>query len=500
MRTIVRATLLVTLMAVVGQVVAFVTQIATASLFGTGAGMDAFFAGTAVPQYAIAVLLGSLAMVFLPVFIDYTSSGREEEAWQVASSLINLCLLGLGALAILAVWFSDVILSSTAPGLSEPVLLQASQIAAISWPSVLATVLIVVLTGIYQSGSRFGWPAVVPVIGALLTLALLLLLATRLGTVGLAIALTVGSLVQMGLLLPLALKSGGYRLSLNWHHPGVQRVLRLLVPLLVVNLVAKSTPLVDRFFASTMPEGSISQLGYAFRIFGVLSLLLSTGIATVIFPRMALNAATWDMAGLRQTMSAGLRVMWLAIAPAMTIGIALALPLIIVVFQRGQFRIDDAVAVAGLIQVYLLALPAACLANVTGRGFFALKDTQTVAVLGSVETVAYVVYAAVLARLFGVLGLAFGYVLFFNISLAWQALVVRHKAGKVGGQRVVSSFLRTGLAALAGGAAAWGVTQLTADSWLQLGLGALLGLSVYGLSLLLLRSPEIEQVWSSLRA
>jgi len=498
MRSIAGSVLVVTLLTLAGQVLAFATQMMMAAFFGAGAGMDAFLAANAIPQYVIAVVLGSLSVVFVPVFIEYLKTGREDEAWLVASSIINLTLLGLGVLVIAGVLFPEVILGATAPGLIKGVRLQAVQVAVITWPSVLATGVISLLTGIYQSQARFGWPAAVPVIGAFVNLSMIFILTQRFGIIGLAIANTVGILLQAGLLLPLAFKRGCYRLTLNWRHPGVGKVLRLLLPLVIANVVAKSIPVIDRFFASKMEEGSISHLGYAFRIFSVLSVLISTGIATVVFPRMATNVASTEISNLRRTISGSMRVMWLAIAPVMAISRALALPLIMVLFRRGQFSLDDAIVVSGLMQIYLLALPAACLATVTGRSFYELKDTRTVAILGSLESLAYVLYAWVLSQRFGVMGVAFAFVLYFNISLLWQALVMRYKVGQVGGRTVINSFVRTGLAAILGGAAAWSVTVLMPNVWLQLVLGAVSGLSVYFLGLWFLQTSEIDLMWKSL--
>jgi putative peptidoglycan lipid II flippase len=495
MRKIVGATLLVTLFALAGQVITFATQVVTAALFGAGAGMDAFLAASAVPQYVIAVLLGSLGFVFVPVFVDYLATGREDEAWQIASSVINLSLLAVGSLVGLGVLFPDAILGLTAPGLSEAVHRQAAQIAVITWPAVLATGVISLLTGIYQSQSRFGWPAAVPVIGAIVNFGLVVTLANRMGIVGLAIATTLGIVLQVGLLLPLALKKGRYRLILNWRHPAVLQVLRLLFPLVLASLVSKSTPLIDRFLASGMPEGNISHLGYAFRIFSIINMLISTGIATVIFPRMAVDVAGSDFSSLRRTISVGLRVMWLAIAPVMVIGLVLALPVVTAVFQRGKFGAADAVAVAGLLQVYLFALVGGCMGNITARGFYVLKDTRTLAVWSSIESVAYVLYTALLARFFGAVGVALGYVLLFNGSFLWQVIILRNKTGNAGGRTVLSSFARTGLAALLGGVIAWGVVYAISNVWLQFMLGGVSGLLVYGVGLWILQSSEIHQAW-----
>jgi putative peptidoglycan lipid II flippase len=192
--------------------------------------------------------------------------------------------------------------------------------------------------------------------------------------------------------------------------------------------------------------------------------------------------------------------MWLAIAPAMAIGIALALPLVVAAFQRGQFNKNDAAAVAGLLQVYLLALAPACLGNITGRGFYALKDIRTFSGLSSIESVVYMFYTPLLAHLLGPKGVALGFVLFFNISFVWTAIILRYRTGNVGGSMVLNSFIRTGLAALLGGVVAWATTHLTSNVWLELIFGGLSGLLVYGMSLCLLQSAEINQIRNSLRA
>ena len=75
--------------------------------------MDAFLAANTIPQYIIAIMLSALSFVFIPVFVDYLATGREDEAWQIASSVINLSLLVLGALVAVSILFPDAILGLT---------------------------------------------------------------------------------------------------------------------------------------------------------------------------------------------------------------------------------------------------------------------------------------------------------------------------------------------------------------------------------------------------
>jgi putative peptidoglycan lipid II flippase len=481
---------------VLGQAVGFVTQIVVASLFGARADMDAFLAANTLPQYVIAVLLNALGFVFIPIFVDYATAGREEEAWQIASGVINLCLLVLGILTVVGIVFAEPLLRLTTPGLPSQSLHLAAQVALITWPTILLTGVLSLLTGIYQAQGRFGWPAAVPFIGASVSLGLVVILARLWGVVGMALATSMGVALQTVLLLRIALRPGRYRLAFHWQHPGVRQVIHLLTPLLLSSLLIRWTPIIERYLASGLPEGSISHLGYAFKLLSLMIALISTGIATVVFPRMALNMAAGDLGGLKHTTSLGLRVMWLAVAPAIVLGGVLALPLVVVFLKRGQFNAGDASAVAGLLRVYLLALIGACLGNVTGRTFYALKDTRTLAVIGVIEALAYAVYSVFLVRQWGLVGLAWGYVLYFDISLLWQIFLIRRRVGNRGGRTLLVSFARTSLAAILGGGVVWGIIQTTPNLWLQLFGGGALGLLVYGAALMGLRSAEAQTIWA----
>jgi len=372
MKGFLRPTLVVTFFTLGGQAVGFVTQVVIAASFGARSDMDAFLAANTLPQYVIAVLLTALSFVFIPVFVDYLSTGQEDEAWRVAIGVTTLCILTLGVIAITGVIFAFPLLRLTMPGLSSPSLQLAVQVAIITWPTVVATGIVSLLASIYQAQGRFGRPAVVPVIGGTVNLGLVLLLVRPLGVVGLAIASLLSICLQAVLLFPFIFGPSRYRPALNWNHPGVRQVLHLLWPLVLSGLFIRATPIVDRYLASGLGEGAISHLGYAFKLLGLLATLISTGLTMVLFPRMAANIAESDVTGLRRTVSQGLRIMWLAIAPVTCIGAALALPVTTILLQRGEFRPTDTRAVASLLQIYLLSLAGMCLGSITGRSMYAL--------------------------------------------------------------------------------------------------------------------------------
>src|SRR5437899_12580051 len=70
--------------------------------FGESPELDAFWAAFKIPDAIFGLLVaGALASAFIPVFAGYLAREREEEAWRVASSVLN-------ALLVLLVAFSAV--------------------------------------------------------------------------------------------------------------------------------------------------------------------------------------------------------------------------------------------------------------------------------------------------------------------------------------------------------------------------------------------------------
>lgn len=482
--------LFITIFSVVSPFITFLIQVVIAAYFGATAMMDAFLAGITLPLYVVAVLLGSAVPVFMPLFVGKLAGGQEKNARQLAASVLSVSVVSTLVLAFAGIAFAGPLLRLTTPGLSGEALAAAVSVMRITWLSVPAAVLTAFLTGIYQARGRFIWSSAVPVVGTVVNLSLLPFLIPAAGISGVAISATVSLILQMLLLLPV-LKGGAGGFSFSLRNAGLAEIGRLAFPMILFGVLTKCTPIVERHLASGMDPGSISHLGYAFRLMTIASFIISTGIATVAFPRMALESALADVKSLWQTISVSFRMLFLVVAPSITLGAALALPLVSVLLERGKFTAADSFAVCGLLRIYLLALVAASLGNISGRAFFAIKDTRTMAIFGTLETLAYVVYTAFLASRFGVKGIAWGYVIYFCISFSWHFFVLKYRFGR-DDSGVYRAFGLTTVSACAAGLAAWLAKGMLAGSWLQLGGGIAAGALVYFVALKLLESDELD--------
>lgn len=498
MRAMLRPTLIVTALTLGAQAVALAGQAVVAHYLGVSAEVDALFAALTLPTYATAVLVGALAVVFIPTFMERRAQSGEDAAWRYASGLVNLTFLGLGGVAAVGMIFAEPLTVAVAPGLAPDATDLAARLALLAWPSVVASGLVALLTSLHQVEGRFGWSSSVPFLGAVANVLLLVVLVPPFGVAGVAAAFTLNIGLQAAL-LACVLARGRYAFSLALHDPGVKASARMVAPLVLSGLVVRVTVVIDRFLASNLPEGSIAHLGYAFRVVSALGVGVSTGLGAVLFPALADAIARRDMERFRETASASLRTIWLVVAPIVTVAIALADGGVRLVFERGAFTSADSRAVALLLRIYLVAIVAIALSVVTSRAMYALKATRLLAVVGAVEAIAYVVYTYAFAQMWGTVGIAFAFVVYYTFSIAWQGVYLRHAMGAGGGHRVARSLAATTLMALLAGAAAWLAALPFGSPLLRVLIGGVAGLGIYLLAVWTTKPAEANALWRRLR-
>jgi putative peptidoglycan lipid II flippase len=402
-------------------VLGFAFQVALAALFGAGRDMDAFLAASTIPNILVLVLTGALSITFVPVFVEYEVRGQGDEAWTVVAGCLYLCggfLVALSAsLAILA----RPIIALTAPGFApgSPNFELTVELFLLMLPSVAVTGVASLLRSYYHARRHFFLAAAAPLVNSLVLLAASLALAPLLGIRAVAVATLLGSLAQLLLLAPAVWRR---ELALGWGavaHPGVRRVLLLMLPWVSSAIFYKSNILIDRFLASQLDIGAISALGYAYRLMTAISQVLTQGLSMVLFPLMAEHVAAGDMARLRAVAAQGIRLTILLALPAVVMLLTLGVPIVRLLFERGQFDLTATALTAQALSAYMGAFFAGAVGSVLTYVFYASQRTGIVALVGVCGFVINILAAVAATPRFGVAGPALAYSLagFLNLLL-----------------------------------------------------------------------------------
>lgn len=494
----IRSILIVTSFSFGSIIVSFFSQIIIAKYFGSSYELDAFFAAYAIPQYIISVSISSLGFVLIPLFLEYRVNKDGHTIFKIVSNLINCCIPILFILTFVCVLFAKRILQISAPGLNAQSLDLAIKIFVIIIPTIALSFINSVLRALYRANQKFGWQAFVPFLGLLVGLLLLIFWGKQFGVIILAISFLVSTLLETILLTKVLLRPMKYTLTISLRDPILHKIFRILFPLILIGLMTKFTPLLDRYLASQLKEGSISLLNYAYQFPSVLVVLISTGIATVNFSQLAFHKAEKNIPLIKETILESLKVIWVLIVPLITIGYSLSLPLIILFLQRGEFTLSDSLIVSSLLKIYLLGLIGMGLGAVTGKILYIMQDTKTMAIVGIFEGILYAIYTFILTKLFGVQGIAMGFVIYFSISVIWQFFYMRYKINFNIDMGLILFSSKILFAGILGGSTTYIITLFTTSIIIQIFFGGILGLGIYILILFLLVSDEMKIVYYSL--
>ncbi|MFP5414951.1 MAG: murein biosynthesis integral membrane protein MurJ, partial [Gammaproteobacteria bacterium] len=188
------------------------------------------------------------------------------------------------------------------------------------------------------------------------------------------------------------------RPKLGWHHPGVRRILKLMVPALFGVSVSQINLLLDTIIASFLPVGSVSWLYYSDRLVELPLGVFAVAAATVILPQLSRLHSGADPARFRATLDWGLRFVLLIAVPATIALVVLAEPLLTTLFYNGATMGQRDIAMATFsLRAFSLGLVAFMCIKVLASGYFARQDTRTPVTIGIIAMVTNMVLNLMIA-------------------------------------------------------------------------------------------------------
>jgi putative peptidoglycan lipid II flippase len=379
--------------------------------FGGTTDLDAFIAAFKIPDAIFGLLVaGALAAAFIPVFTGYLAKEREEEAWRVASSVLNaLLLLLLGASAVM--WLAAPILVPTiiAPGFAQnpQELALTVDLTRLMLLSPIFMGLSALTTGILNSYRQFLSSAVAPLVYNAVIILFTFFASPFLGIHAVATGVVVGALVMWLVQLPeLTFRRTRYSFSLDLGHPGVRDVLRLAGPRTIALGAVQIIFFVDTILASSMPVGSLVALNYAFQLLMLPLGVFSIAISAAVFPTLSHYASIGDVIRMRQAVQQAIRWILFLTLPTVIVMVVLRRPIVNLLFQYGEFGPAEREATQAAFLFYSLGLGGHALVQILARAYYAARDTQTPLALTLISIGMNVVLDVTLAPILGINGLA----------------------------------------------------------------------------------------------
>jgi putative peptidoglycan lipid II flippase len=449
------------------RVLGLVRDVVYAWLFGAGNQMDAFNVAFRIPNLVRDLFAeGAMTAAFVPTFTRHLTQRGKEDAWRLGNLVLTALVVVTSAVVLLGMVFARPLTTAFAREYaSVPGKLDLTvQLTRIMFPFLTLVAAAVAFMGMLNSLRYFFVPSLSPAlfnVGAIVAAFAFVPLMEPLGlhpVAGLAFGTLLGGVLQAAVQWP-ALHREGFRFQFVWapRDPGLREVLVLMGPGTLGLAAVQINQFVNTVLATGQGTGAVSWLNYAFRLMYLPIGLFGVSIATAALPAISTLSAKGDRAGMRSVVSSGLRMMLMLNIPA-TIGlIALATPIVSLIFERGRFTAADTPATAAALIFYAPGLLGYSAVKIASPTFYAMRDSRTPVTVSVLSVFINIALNLALVRVIGYRGLALGTALSALINAVILLWLLRARLDGLEGRRVLVALVKITIASVVMAAAAVGV-------------------------------------------
>jgi putative peptidoglycan lipid II flippase len=457
----------------ISRILGYVKDMILAFYFGATGISDAFFAAFRITNFLRELFAeGSMSSAFIPVLTEYRQKEGEEEAKRLVKITFSFILVAAGGICLIGILVSPGIVAVITPNfLNAPAKFSLTVLLTrIMFPFLLFISMAALIMGALNTRRVFFVPALAPALLNVTIIATVVLLVPRLEQpiIAVAIGVAIGGFVQFAFQLPSFFRRN-YTLGFDpgFRHPGLKKMAILLVPATAALAINQVYFIVSTILASFLPEGSITYLYYSMRLIQFPIGIFIVAIGQAALPTLSEHAVKGELDRLRDDFSFALRMLLFISVPAMVGLIALRVPIINLLFQRGTFDYTATVATADALLFYSLGIWAIGGVKIVTVTFYSMQNTKTPVKIAAVGLACNVLLSLVLMGPLNHSGIALAYSLAASLNFSLLFYFLRRRLKRIDARRIIKSLVKTLVASSVMGIAGWSL--LHGELWQESG-------------------------------
>jgi len=410
-----------------------INNVLIAAIFGATYLTDGFFLAYLITvRFGLALSL-CVNFVLIPNLAKFNEKmGKKEVGALVSSFFNNILVLAVGGTALFFLAVPWIITLFSEIGRHFGFSMDEATLGVIinNTRALAPTLLLFMAYSLYQAYLYSHKQFLVPALGSLLPsigiIAGAIFLSKSYGIYSLAIGVILGSLLQVLSQLPAAKAKGlKYTPVMKWRQPDILRMRRDVELMVLIVALSQVVVTLDKFFASTLDEGSVSALTFAGTILRLAPTLLHFSLLSSALPTLTEYIAQDDWSGFQILFNRLLRLIGLLMVPVTVLFFIVGLPVVQLIYEHGKFSAEASLLTYSAIQYYAIGFFAFALQGPFIQALYVLRKFAFILIW----TIITIFFTTLLNYLFmswmGFKGLPLAYSIIMFIHLVACYLVMR---------------------------------------------------------------------------
>lgn len=480
----------------ISKIFGFLRDVVLANYYGAGVVSDSYLMALNIPTVVFVMISSALATSFIPMYTEIQTRSGKKEALKFTNNIINIVLLISLFFIFIGVTFTEPIVKMFAMGFEGERLILTVKLTKVFMLGIGFVGITYIIKSYLEIHHRFVVTGLMPLPYNILIL-VSIVASVKFGVSALAIGTLIALFSQLVVQLPFAFKEGfKYKPTIDFKDEHLKKMAVLIAPILLGASVAQLNSLIDKNLASTLADGSLTAMNYAYKLNIFVVGMFIASITSVIYPLFARLASGEDSEGFKNAITTSVNSVMLIIIPISMGAFILAEPIVKVLFERGEFTHQDTILTAQILACYAIGMLATGIRDVLVRAYYSLKDTKTPMTNSILCVIFNIAFNLMLIKYLKAPGLALASSLSAVVAVLFLGLNLRKKIGRLNGKSMLSTLAKTSLSALAMGFAVLKSYQviLPMSQTVALFGSIFIGVLVYGVMVFILKVEASEYI------
>ena len=497
MKNIGKTAVILVIISVVAKLFGLLRDVVLADCYGAGSVSDAYLIAISVPTLLFYFIGNALSTSFIPMYTKVEREKGTEEAQKYTDRIMTVSLLLSTAIALLLIICPRGVVAIFASGFDEERISLTADIIRMSAVTIYFMTAVNIFSSRLQLNESFAAVALVS-FPRNFFLIVSVILSTYFGLWWLGLGIILAYLGEFILLLIPALRNRIYiRLRFSLKDPYLLDTLKMVLPVFLAVAVSQINKVIDRTIASNLDVGSVSSLYYASIINTSLQEVLVSSLVVIVFTNVSKLVANKEYGQADAIYHKTVRMLRFILMPATVGMLILAVPVVELMFGRGNFDTYAVSSTAAALRGYTIGLCFLASREVLIKVFYAYKKTSVTFAASVFGILINIGLNLVLVIFWGATGLAVA----TSVSAICQYVILiiyyHAKMWKFSMKAYFISMLKPLIGCVLMGGAVFALDSILTSSFtsiFRLLIDVAAGVLIYGLVEFLLRADEMNYI------